>query len=560
MNRVTHDCQQGTQAWLDLRAKYFTASELAAAAGESKYQSRSALLKAKATGIAEEVDYAKQRLFDAGHASEAAARPIVERMVDAELYPVTMSVEIDGLPLLASLDGIDILGDVIWENKLRSDSLVEQVNAGRLDPHYTYQIEQQLLVSGAGRCYFTTSDGTPEGTFGMWYESNPEIRAKIVSIWQQFAADLVEYQHVEAKPAVVADTIEDLPALTVQLVGQVTASNLDSFTTAVTARIQAINTKLVTDADFVNADKMVKFLGDGEKRLDLVKDQALAQTASIDQLFRTIDVLKEQMRGKRLALEKLVKAEKENRKSEIVHAARVELVGHVQNLHSRIGFTCIQIDSSVFGEATKGLKSLDSMRDKVSAALANAKIEANAIADRIEFNQKQMQEKSAAVLFPDFAQVCTKAPDDFAALVDVRIAKKKEADDNLLAAEREKIRAEEVARANAEAVAKIMAPAPVAAETTKAPEPCRANDSRRIGLGASASRLIDSISEIKRVKLGTICARLGFTMTAEFVESLGFRPVEHDKNAKLYSETQFLEICEALIQHISKQANAERSE
>ncbi len=266
------------------------------------------------------------------------------------------------------------------------------------------------------------------------------------------------------------------------------------------------------------------------------------------------------MRGKRLALEKLVKAEKENRKSEIVHAARVELVGHVQNLHSRIGFTCIQIDSSVFGEATKGLKSLDSMRDKVSVALANAKIEASAIADRIEFNQKQMQEKSAAVLFPDFAQVCTKAPDDFAALVDVRIAKKKEADDSLLAAEREKIRTEEVARANAEAVAKIMAPAPVAAETTKAPDPCLANDSRRIGLGASASRLIDSISEIKRVKLGTICARLGFTMTAEFVESLGFRPVGHDKNAKLYSETQFLEICDALIQHISKQANAERSE
>ncbi len=101
---------------------------------------------------------------------------------------------------------------------------------------------------------------------------------------------------------------------------------------------------------------------------------------------------------------------------------------------------------------------------------------------------------------------------------------------------------------------------PVATETTKAPEPCRANDSRRIGLGASASRLIDSISEIKRIKLCTICARLGFTMTAEFVESLGFRPVGHDKNAKLYSETQFLEICEALIQHISKQANAERSE
>lgn len=560
MNRITHECIQGSQEWLDLRAHYFTASELAAAAGESKYQKRGELLKAKATGIAEEVDAAKQRLFDAGHAAEAAARPIVEALIGKELFPVTMSCEIDGLPLLASLDGIDMLGDDIWENKLLNDSLKNDVLQGRLDLHYAYQIEQQLLVSGASRCYFTTSDGTPEGTFGMWYESNPEIRAKVVSVWKQFSEDLANYQHSEIKPAAVAEVIDDLPALTVQLVGQVTASNLDSFTTAVTARIQEINTKLVTDADFVNADKMVKFLGDGEKRLDLVKDQALAQTASIDQLFRTIDVLKEQMRRKRLMLEKLVKAEKENRKSEIIHAARVELVGHVQNLHSRTGVSSIQIDSSVFGEATRGLKSLDSMRDKVSAALANAKIEASAIADRIEFNQKQMQAKSAVDLFPDFALVCTKAPDDFAALVDARIAKKKEADDSLLAAEREKIRAEEVARANAEAVSKIMEPAPVATETTKAPEPGRANDSRRIGLGASASRLIDSISEIKRVNLGTICARLGFTMTAEFVGSLGFHPVGHDKNAKLYSETQFLELCEALIQHISKQANAERSE
>jgi predicted phage-related endonuclease len=46
----------------------------------------------------------------------------------------------------------------------------------------------------------------------------------------------------------------------------------------------------------------------GEKRLALVKSQALAQTASIDELFRTIDALKEEMRSKRLTLDKLVKA------------------------------------------------------------------------------------------------------------------------------------------------------------------------------------------------------------------------------------------------------------
>jgi len=552
--------QQGSPEWMASRKTTRNASDYPSAQGLSKKFSRSDLVREAATGIAREFSpYVEEKILPNGHRIEALARPIAEEIIGEELFPIVAKSD-DGY-LGASCDGATMLLDTGWECKQWNEDLAAAVAiTGRVPETHVGQLDQQGLVFGFGRILFMVTDGTPEKCIYCWHTPTVEAKDKIRPTWNQFDEDVANYQHVEAKPAVVADTIEDLPALTVQLVGQVTASNLDSFTTAVTARIQAINTKLVTDADFVNADKMVKFLGDGEKRLDLVKDQALAQTASIDQLFRTIDVLKEQMRGKRLALEKLVKAEKENRKSEIVHAARVELVGHVQNLHSRIGFTCIQIDSSVFGEATKGLKSLDSMRDKVSVALANAKIEASAIADRIEFNQKQMQEKSAAVLFPDFAQVCAKAPDDFAALVDARIAKKKEADDNLLAAEREKIRAEEVARANAEAVAKIMAPAPVATETTKAPEPCRANDSRRIGLGASASRLIDSISEIKRIKLGTICARLGFTMTAEFVESLGFRPVGHDKNAKLYSETQFLEICEALIQHISKQANAERSE
>jgi len=550
--------QQGTHEWLQARAKCFNASEAPAMMGVSQYMTRTELLRQKATGVVPEVDAETQRRFDAGHEAEANARPHVEGMIGEELYPIVATD--DAGRLLASSDGATMLCNIGFEHKLWNEKIAAEVEGGSVPESHRWQLDQQFAVFGFDKIAFVCSDGTPEKFVYCWYYPQPDRIAKLRAGWEQFEKDLAEYQHVEARPAAVAEVIDDLPALTVQLVGQVTASNLDSFKTAVTARIQAINTTLVTDADFATADKMVKFLDDGEKRLDLVKTQALAQTESIDQLFRTIDSLKAEMRSKRLTLDKLVKAEKENRKSEIVHAARVELVGHVQNLHSRIGFTCIQIDSSVFGEATKGLKSLDSMRDKVSVALANAKIEASAIADRIEFNQKQMQEKSAAVLFPDFAQVCTKAPDDFAALVDVRIAKKKEADDSLLAAEREKIRTEEVARANAEAVAKIMAPAPVAAETTKAPDPCLANDSRRIGLGASASRLIDSISEIKRVKLGTICARLGFTMTAEFVESLGFRPVGHDKNAKLYSETQFLEICDALIQHISKQANAERSE
>jgi putative phage-type endonuclease len=419
------DAAQGSQEWLDIRAKHFTASEAPAMMGASKYQTRTALLKQKATGLAEDVDAGTQRLFDRGHAAEAAARPIAEGLMQVELYPATGSLEVDGLPLLASFDGLTMLEDLCWENKLWNATLADAIRAGQLEPHYYWQLEQQLLVSGAERVYFTTSDGTPENTVGMWYTSMPSRRAALISGWKQFAKDLAEYVHVETVAAPVAATIEALPALFVQVEGKVLATNLDAFKLSAQKFIDGIKTELVNDQDFADADKMVKFLKDGEERLALAKSQALSQTASIDELFRAVDAISEQMRSKRLALDKLVKAEKENRRGEIVSEAQQALMQHRAALVQRIGGNWLPpLNPGVFADAIKGLKSLDSMRDKVAGALANAKIEANEIADTIEANRKSLligTENDTSHLFPDFAQVCAKAREDFAALHAMRI-------------------------------------------------------------------------------------------------------------------------------------------
>ena len=562
---VTHNCRQGTPEWLALRAKYFTASEAPAMLGVSKYQPRSALLKVKATGIVPEVDAGTQRLFDAGHEAEEKARPEAEMVIGEDLFPVTMSLEVDGLPLLASLDGITADGSTIWENKLWNAEFAIQVESGTIPDTHWPQLEQQLLVSGAEKCYFTVSDGTPSNTIGAWYYSQPDRRAALIAGWKQFAEDLATYQHVEQKPAVVADAIEDLPALTVQLTGQVTASNLDAFESAVKARIQAISTDLVTDADFANADKMVKFLGDGEKRLELVKAQALAQTASIDQLFRTIDVLREEMRAKRLALDKLVKTEKENRKAEIVTEARAELMHHVTSLNKRIGISTIEAGGAIFAEAIKGLKSLDSMRDKVSVALANAKIEANAIADRIDINRKAMGEH--ANLFPDFASVCTKAADDFAALVAMRVAQQKEADEKRLAAERERIRAEEEAKARREAdqkaqmaeherlVAERAAAREAAANQPLQEHPAACVQQMPKSETQPASTETSETQPGATLKLGEINAMLSpVSVNADGLASLGIHPVATEKNAKLYEASKFPTICRLISEHVMAQA------
>ena len=53
------------------------------------------------------------------------------------------------------------------------------------------------------------------------------------------------------------------------------------------------------------------------------------------------------------------------------------------------------------------------------------------------------------------------------------------------------------------------------------------------------------------LRLGQISERLGFTVTASFMESLGFAPAATDKAAKLYHEADFKSMCAAICCHIS---------
>jgi len=589
-NRITHDCQQGSPEWHALRARHYTASEASAMLGVSKYQTRADLLKRKATGIAEEVDAATQRRFDDGHAVEAAARPIVEGNLGDELYPVTMSAEVNGLPLLASMDGLTMLGDTGWECKLLNKELYTAIQAGTLHEHYTAQMEQQLMVSGAERTYFTATDGTPEGTAGMWYESDPALRERIVAGWKQFAEDVAAWrpEPETVKPAGKAP--EMLPALRIEVTGMVTASNLAAFRDHALAVFSSINTDLQTDADFADAEKTVKWCKEVEDKLDAAKQHALSQTTSIDELFRTIDAIKDEARQKRLTLDKLVKAEKENRKAEIVARAQSELSAHIVALQGRVG-VLVSIACN-FGEAIKGLKSLDSMRDKVATALANAKIEANALADRIDANRKQAEDMS---LMPDFAQVCTKAPDDFAALYGMRKQQRAEAEAKRIEAERARIRAEEEAKARREAErlaqaerdriraeeqAKARAEAEAArieqaerdrvqreAEAARRAEEARAAAEQAAQVAAERAKIEQAKAERPapqpvesgvKLTLGQINARLSpISLSAAGLAQLGIQSAGKERAAVLYHEHDLPRICAALVAHLQQVARGE---
>ena len=73
---------QGSPEWAAARAMHFCASEAAAALGLSKYTTRAELLRQKATGITPEVSPQQQRIFDAGHEAERAARVHAERIAE----------------------------------------------------------------------------------------------------------------------------------------------------------------------------------------------------------------------------------------------------------------------------------------------------------------------------------------------------------------------------------------------------------------------------------------------------------------------------------------------
>lgn len=455
------DAPQGSHEWLSIRAKHFTASEAPAMMGASKYTTRAELLRRKATGFEEEVSPAKQVLFNRGHESEADARPIIEAMLGEQLFPVTGTLEVDGLPLLASFDGLTMLGDKAWENKLWNDDLadiVEQDDPSLLEPHYYWQLEQQLLVSGAEAVYFSISNGTKPGTIGVWYVSLPERRAALIAGWKQFADDLANYQHVEHKPAAVGRAPETLPALHVEVTGMVMASNLREFKEKAMAVFENINTDLHTDEDFADAEKTVKWCGEVEARLEAAKMHAQGQMASVDELFRAIDDIRAEARAKRLELDKLVKARKDAIRADILRAGRDAYDQHLARLNERLCGAYLstvikQVPDADFAGVMKGRKTLTSLRDAVDTEIARVKIAANELADRIQINLQHLEQHAEhKALFADIKVICFKEADDFKAIVYARIADHKAAEETRLEAERARIRTEEEAKAKAEAV------------------------------------------------------------------------------------------------------------
>ncbi|WPE28091.1 hypothetical protein PshuTeo1_38260 [Pseudomonas hunanensis] len=537
-----HNVQQGTPEWHALRSSYFTASEAPAMMGASKYQTRNDLLAMKKTGIVEEVTPQQQAIFDRGHATEELARPLVEEMLGEELYPIVGTAG----NLLASMDGATMLGDTLFEHKLWNQKVVAMIRAGELDPHYYWQLEQQLLVSGAERVIFVCSDGTRDNFEHMEYRPVAGRREQLVAGWAQFEEDLGSFEVKEVKVEVIGAAPDQLPALRIEVTGMVTASNLDAFKSHALQVFSGINTDLKTDQDFADAEKTVKWCGDVEDRLKAAKEHALSQTESIDALFKAIDDIAAEARRKRLELDKLVRSRKDTIRADIVMDSAKALQDHIDQINGTLGGKIrMPRVAADFAGAVKGKRTIDSLNEAAGTELARAKIEASRIGDLIRTNLVSLNELAAnhKFLFHDAQDLVLKDNDALVALVKVRINEHEQA-------EQKKRDEAELARQQAEQQATQQQQVQQQVQEQPVSQQVAQADPAPAVTPITSAAPAATADSGQRIKLGDITGRLGFALTADFLSSLGFEPVEIKGGAKLYRAGDFTDICTALIQHI----------
>lgn len=203
--------EQNTPAWHAWRQTRFGASDAAAMLGISPYKTREQLMREKQGVITKIGDYQRE-LFAAGHAAEKAIMPHLEDVTGQPITPCVMEGE---NRITASLDGVNFEGTLIIEHKLLRDSdasrkRFDMATRGEIAEHDMAQVQQQLMVSGAEKCWFVVSDGTPNNMAiadvfpdAVWF-------ARIREGWAQFARELDAA--ADEVPQILAQEYRDLDA------------------------------------------------------------------------------------------------------------------------------------------------------------------------------------------------------------------------------------------------------------------------------------------------------------------------------------------------------------
>lgn len=449
---ITLKLEQGSEAWIEARLGHFTASEAAAMMGDSKYMSRNELLKLKKTGKSKPINHSKQSLFDKGHAAEANARPIIEEIIGEDLYPVTGVLE--DSKYLASFDGLTALRDIVFEHKLWNETLAENVRNNVLEPHYYWQLEQQMLVSGAEKAIFVTSDGTEAKMERMEYISSPSYREALIAGWYQFEKDLADYQVEVVKEATVAAEVESFPLITYQVAGTEISSNIVDCLDVITQRSQVeIARVLETDQDFADKDQLNKATIKARASLKTMLKEVEGKFVSYSEFATVAAQIDSVLQKMQSHGEKQVREAKAAKKESIELKAEKAISDHASEINKIIEPIHLMeiFDPSMpdFKSAMKGKRTMKSLQNAVDEVIAKFKIDTNQVAERVKVNLTTLRELAGdyKFLFTDTPQLVIKDNEDLVAVIKTRIADHEKAEKEKADKLREDIRIEEEAKA-----------------------------------------------------------------------------------------------------------------
>lgn len=172
--------EQGTEEWHQHRARFRNASEAPGVMGASPWLSPYMLWEIKTGRRVQDANFAMQR----GTQLEPLARQTYERLTGNIMEPLVVT---EG-EYSASLDGISLAGDLILEVKCpvkgRDSETWQEAEAGRVQQHYYWQVQHQLMVTQAAKAHFYVFDG--EDGIVVEVLPNTEDTGQLRAAWDDF--------------------------------------------------------------------------------------------------------------------------------------------------------------------------------------------------------------------------------------------------------------------------------------------------------------------------------------------------------------------------------------
>ena len=346
-----------------------------------------------------------------------------------------------------------------------------------------------------------------------------------------------------------------LPALAIKVNGSLSiASNLPLFGEGLRRYIGQLPANPSTDQEFAETETACKTLKRAEDALGDAENEALEQLAGVNAMRNLVAEYKALARTTRLEREKLVALRKESIKGELVAGGIASLRAFVAELNESMPGAYMPAVPADFGNAIKGLRTVESIRNAVDSELARAKIEAFSIARQIHQNLGAIAAAKAPHLFADVAALVIKNTDDVLNVISVRTNQEAER----IRAAAERIRAEEVARVEREAALRAAAAAERERERIRLAEVARLEQAAAVVEPAdSPMPVVEPAQQVqaeqpRRMSLWSINLRLSpLEVNYKTLESLGFHATYATSRATHadYLASDFPKICRAISDH-----------